>query len=625
MKDEESLKDAYARLDALCVRLLSLGCGKYNDGFIVNNEFMKNKIVSMMAPDNQQLALHMQFLDARSEMTPDDLVSYFVANEDMAAQEKKVKEMVKAMNSSNPALKDKVSIPREKEKVIEEEEEGVQEEEQVMTVSSDIGTDLAFLVKKWSGGGGSSWKKGKSFHTWACPLFCYNCGDSGHFSMDCEYEKREDKPKYEKKEFKGKKTNPFNLKKKKPKAHEWKAFIGATYTSDDEEEEEEGEDSLGMVNLAMASSDSLFSQDYSKNYNHSFKCLMAKGPKVKSSPQVSDFTPFSFANINSLDSNVINDDDDDVFKKLTKFGASLHGDARSKFIYLMELIYEKKDLIEQIETHIENEDSRVDLLEQQLHDEKVKNEDLTRTIKMYELHKVKTIDNLDEALKMSSSRDSSKKELEGAHASLTKYLEHREKSYKLIKGEFSSLRKTYDSLYVAHMKSLSSPSAPINDDINACTLNSTCDQASLILENKKLKDQLEKGNDSRIQSEKKLDEVLAHQKKGPSRGGIGFVPSKKTKDVIPPKKIVFVQEGHKRNEKKNDEVESGNATRSMPTHNNFAGKYNPSYMFCNSKDGVYAKYVGPRDGYSYREYDIWVPKTLLTNSKGPIVKWVPKL
>jgi hypothetical protein len=70
---------------------------------------------------------------------------------------------------------------------------------------------------------------------------------------------------------------------------------------------------------------------------------------------------------------------------------------------------------------------------------------------------------------------------------------------------------------------------------------------------------------------------------------------------------------------------SGNSTRSIPTHNNFAGKYNPSYVLCKSKDAeVYAKYVGPRNGYAYRKYAIWVLKTLVTNTKGPIVKWVPK-
>jgi hypothetical protein len=56
-----------------------------------------------------------------------------------------------------------------------------------------------------------------------------------------------------------------------------------------------------------------------------------------------------------------------------------------------------------------------------------------------------------------------------------------------------------------------------------------------------------------------------------------------------------------------------------PSHNNFAGKYNPQYALCRDYCGhVYAKYVGPYDGYI--ECAIWVPKVLVTNKRGPIEK-----
>jgi hypothetical protein len=62
---------------------------------------------------------------------------------------------------------------------------------------------------------------------------------------------------------------------------------------------------------------------------------------------------------------------------------------------------------------------------------------------------------------------------------------------------------------------------------------------------------------------------------------------------------------------------------SGPTHNNFAGKYNPHYVLLKDYYGdVYAKYVGPYDGYI--EYAIWVPKIFVTNKRGPIQKWGPK-
>jgi hypothetical protein len=51
---------------------------------------------------------------------------------------------------------------------------------------------------------------------------------------------------------------------------------------------------------------------------------------------------------------------------------------------------------------------------------------------------------------------------------------------------------------------------------------------------------------------------------------------------------------------------------SGPTHNDFAGKYNPHYVLLRDYYGdVYARYVGPNDGYI--EYAIWVPKILVTN------------
>ena len=68
----------------------------------------------------------------------------------------------------------------------------------------------------------------------------------------------------------------------------------------------------------------------------------------------------------------------------------------------------------------------------------------------------------------------------------------------------------------------------------------------------------------------------------------------------------------------------GDATRGNATHNDFAGKYNPSYALMKSIDGcVFAKYVGTSYEDDYH-YAIWVPKTLVTNKRGPIPKWVSK-
>jgi hypothetical protein len=67
-------------------------------------------------------------------------------------------------------------------------------------------------------------------------------------------------------------------------------------------------------------------------------------------------------------------------------------------------------------------------------------------------------------------------------------------------------------------------------------------------------------------------------------------------------------------------IVGGGTTRGTPIHNDFAGKYNPSYVLLKSYDGhVFAKYAGTSYGDDYH-WDIWVPKTLVTNKRGPIQK-----
>ena len=100
--------------------------------------------------------------------------------------------------------------------------------------------------------------------------------------------------------------------------------------------------------------------------------------------------------------------------------------------------------------------------------------------------------------------------------------------------------------------------------------------------------------------------------------------NKKKKSCSPLNPIIFVKEGEQVAEKETSTIVGSEVTKDPPTHNDFAGKYNPSYVLMKSRDGhVYAKYVGTSYGDDYH-WTIWVPKTLVTNKKGPIEKWVPK-
>ena len=145
-----------------------------------------------------------------------------------------------------------------------------------------------------------------------------------------------------------------------------------------------------------------------------------------------------------------------------------------------------------------------------------------------------------------------------------------------------------------------------------------------------MKDQLEKGLVTCIQGEKDLNGLLCNQKQVVAKEGIGFAPKSKSKKKKndktkrpPPLKQTFVKEGEGASKEKKKQVKGIDAQKGKSISSNKAGDFNPSYVLCRASDGhVYAKFVG--SPYEYIEWSIWVPKTLVTNIKGPITKWVPK-
>ena len=164
---------------------------------------------------------------------------------------------------------------------------------------------------------------------------------------------------------------------------------------------------------------------------------------------------------------------------------------------------------------------------------------------------------------------------------------------------------------------------------NANATNPCCEHVHLVEENAMLKEQLEKGLVSCIQGEKNLNDLLSNQKEVVAKEGIGFAPNPKNKKKNdktkrpPPLKQTFVKEGEGAPKEKKNNVKGGDVKKGNATPSNKAGDFNPSYVLCCASDGhVYAKFVG--SPYEYIEWSIWVPKTLVTNIKGPITKWVPK-
>ncbi|KAK1611514.1 hypothetical protein QYE76_035187 [Lolium multiflorum] len=78
IREGESLADAYARLGALKVRIKGLGAEKYDDGFEMNEGFIKSKVIAMIAvkQEDTNLALNLQIMTKSADLNSDDLVSY---------------------------------------------------------------------------------------------------------------------------------------------------------------------------------------------------------------------------------------------------------------------------------------------------------------------------------------------------------------------------------------------------------------------------------------------------------------------------------------------------------------------------------------------------------------------
>jgi hypothetical protein len=110
MHDGESITSAYSRLQALKEKIILLGGNTIDDGFHMNDNFMKNKFIEIVSTEYKELAFNVTFLEPFRKMTTYELVRYFVAHDDKIA---KVKEIFHAMNKNlSLALKAKVTQPK---------------------------------------------------------------------------------------------------------------------------------------------------------------------------------------------------------------------------------------------------------------------------------------------------------------------------------------------------------------------------------------------------------------------------------------------------------------------------------------------------------------------------------
>ncbi|KAK1614930.1 hypothetical protein QYE76_020447 [Lolium multiflorum] len=464
IRDGESVFDAYARLGALKVRIKGLGAEKYNDGFEMNEAFIKSKVIAMIAvkQEDTNIGLNLQIMTKSADLNSDDLVSYVAANENMAKAGKRLKAMNRVDEAShnheashNLALKARADHGGEEEYEIEEDEE--------MTSTSDIVYRLCLLCQ----------------------------------------EKRVDKPKFIKGVKPRLKPNPINDRYKRNKG---RAFVGAEYLSDEEEEDEEKE--AGVAGLAFSKPGSLFTYDYSKDYStendvgSSFmaritqdddsddssssttigSCLMARETKVMEPPP-------SLSSV--LDNEAENQDELTVLKELYNVRCTLRGEALVKFDFLMDSLKEKDESIEELEYHLNDKERRFNLLRQELKTERCISQGLKQQIETYELDKVKDLETIERAQSLTQELNASKEELEVAHASLTRDLDHLERANKLVKDELKKLGKNHDLLQESYSKALESMNDSIVDkNVASSSTTFTSEHAKLVAEHVRLQEEL---------------------------------------------------------------------------------------------------------------------------------------
>jgi hypothetical protein len=432
---------------------------------------------------------------------------------------------------------------------------------------------------------------------------CFNCQDKFHYVAQCPYENREEhggrlilkeasrsspmKPYFKK----------FISNNKKPPT---KVLVAREEYMSGEESDEEETTTSGVAALAIASSTtpSLFESPNDNVTTKSATCLMAKLSEVSSSPPSKTMNEIhELMSLRVKEENVA----------LDFLMTNLQGECKIRLEILMNQYGMAQDLLEEkgrLERENANEIASLTMAIEEEHELRVSLEEKLENFDESQNETLsKIIKERDHAIAKYKVLEKQKIVFGVGHNRLIDEVDKLTKAHKALESEHSTLTKSFEQLQIQSTK-IDVPSSS----------TSSCDHANVIEENARLKNELAKA--SSPQGEKPLYELLQAQKPHIGKEGLGYVAKKKKKNKNKKKA--------KPAQAKETTIASSDATRGNATHNDFAGKYNPSYVLMKSRNGcVFAKYVGTSYGDDYH-YAIWVPKTLVTNKRGPIPQWVPK-
>jgi hypothetical protein len=152
----------------------------------------------------------------------------------------------------------------------------------------------------------------------------------------------------------------------------------------------------------------------------------------------------------------------------------------------MELIYEKEEAIIELNTLLEEEDRKSNLLEQELKTNKESIAILTQSNEIYELHKVKNLENLDDKCKNSNATTCEASflkenvDLKAQLELLTSNYRKLEENHENLLGSHRDLLVSYNGLKLAHEASITMVTScePHLDDSTTSTQNDILSCAS---------------------------------------------------------------------------------------------------------------------------------------------------
>ena len=201
MKKDETPQQLHMRLKVLSAHVQSFTCEKSLDGYQITNRYLVDKMLNALMVYSHQMVWELRRMPDFFKMTPDDVIATFLQYEEHLKESKRLLATYGGP-SSNLALKAKIQE-------VEYEEDEFEYEEDDDSDGTPSYDDMALFVKRFTNGEfkGRFQKKKKR------P--CYNCDEVGHFAEACPYEKREDKPRFPRKEVAKKLPNPVNNKFKK--------------------------------------------------------------------------------------------------------------------------------------------------------------------------------------------------------------------------------------------------------------------------------------------------------------------------------------------------------------------------------------------------------------------------